>query len=58
MCVSAPTGSSPLKVRSLSMLVEPLGAQTFFPTRSWIPVIFPPLLVFSPRWTMTFWPER
>jgi hypothetical protein len=40
------------------MLVEPFGAQTFFPTRSWIPVIFAPLLVFSPSWTMTFWPER
>ena len=58
MCVSAPTASMSVKVRSLSMLVEPLGAQTFLPARSFMPVIGAPLSVVSPSRTSTFWPER
>ncbi len=40
------------------MLVEPFGAHTFLPFRSFIPVILPPVGVFSPRRTSTFCPER
>ena len=58
MWVSAPTASTSVKVRSLSMLVEPLGAQTFLPARSSMPVIGSPLSVVSPSRTSTFWPER
>ncbi len=58
MWASAPTASTPSNVRSLSMLVDPLGAHTFLPTRSFMPVISPPVLDFSPSRISTFWPER
>ena len=58
MWVSAPTAWMSVKVRSLSMLVDPLGAQTFLPARSSMPRIGPLFAAFSPSRTSTFWPER
>ena len=54
VCVSAPTACTFVKVRSLVMLVDGSGAQTFLPARSWMPPIGPPLWIASPLRTSTF----